>query len=234
MIFGLVLTVVFVVVNGFFVAGEFALVKLRATQIEAFAKKKTSTARAVVAICARLDRYLSATQLGITLASLGLGSVAEPSVAVALAEMGARLHLSHDLLHKIAHALAFSVLTGAHIVLGELLPKLIAISSAERVALAVSRPLQVFYVISTPFLVILNGVSSLLLRALGFPSLQDAEGALSEEEILGVLGQAYARGRLSEQKRMLLERVMAFTDRTARQVMLPRLDAVYFDADLAV
>ncbi len=234
MIFGLLLTAVFVVVNGFFVAGEFALVKLRATQIEAFAKRNTSNTRAVVAICKRLDRYLSATQLGITLASLGLGSVAEPSVAIALADMGARLHLSHDTLHRIAHALSFSVLTGAHIVLGELLPKLIAISSAERVALAVSRPLQVFYVISTPALLVLNGLSSLLLKALGFPSLQDAEGALSEEEILGVLGQAYARGRLSEQKRMLLERVMAFTDRTARQVMLPRLDVVYFDVDLAV
>jgi CBS domain containing-hemolysin-like protein len=88
--------------------------------------------------------------------------------------------------------------------------------------------------VSKPALVILNGVSSLLLRLLGFPSLHDAEGALSEEEILGVLGQAYARGRLSEQKRLLLERVMRFTDRTARQVMLPRLDIVWFDTSVTV
>lgn len=234
MILGLLLTAVFVLLNGFFVAGEFALVKLRATQIEAFARQNDPTSRAVVDVCKRLDRYLSATQLGITLASLGLGSVAEPSVAVALTTFAERTHLSPDIIHRVSHALAFSVLTGAHIVAGELLPKLIAISSAERVARAVARPLQIFYIIAKPALVILNGVSSVLLRALGFPSMHDAEGALSEEEILGVLGQAYARGRLSEQKRLLLERVMRFSDRTARQVMLPRLDVVSFDANISV
>jgi CBS domain containing-hemolysin-like protein len=233
-VIGLLLTAVFVLLNGFFVAGEFALVKLRATQIQQFARRNDAISRAVVDVCKRLDRYLSATQLGITLASLGLGSVAEPSVAGALAEYAAKIHLSQDLMHRIAHALAFSVLTGAHIVAGELLPKLIAISSAERVARTVARPLQIFYLVSKPALLILNGVSSLLLRLLGFPNLHDAEGALSEEEILGVLGQAYARGRLSEQKRMLLERVMRFSDRTARQVMLPRLDVVWFDANLSV
>ncbi len=234
MILGLVLTAVFVFLNGFFVAGEFALVKLRATQIERLAKIDSNRARATVEVCKRLDRYLSATQLGITLASLGLGSVAEPAVAHALEGAFLRAGLAPALWGRVAHALAFTVLTAAHILFGELLPKLIAIASAERVAMSVSRPLRVFYWISLPGLVVLNGASSVLLKLLGFPSLHDAEGALSEEEILGMLAQAYARGALSNEKKRLLERVMRFSEATARQVMVPRLDVVFLDADMAV
>lgn len=234
MILGLLLTALFVGLNGFFVTAEFALVKLRATQIENIAKRREASAHATVEICRRLDRYLSATQLGITLASLGLGSVAEPSVASALQQYAARVGLHGAALHQAAHALSFIVLTGAHILFGELLPKLIAIASAERTALFVARPLRWFYVIALPGLVVLNGLSSLLLKVLGFPSLHDAEGALSEEEILGVLAQAYAHGRLSDAKRHLLERVMRFSDLTARQVMVPRLDVIHLDADMSV
>jgi CBS domain containing-hemolysin-like protein len=233
-ILGLLLTAVFVFLNGFFVAGEFALVKLRATQIDRLAKQDSNVARATVEVCRRLDRYLSATQLGITLASLGLGSVAEPAVAHALEGAFTRLGLAPAIWGRVAHALAFTVLTAAHILFGELLPKLIAISSAERVAMAVSRPLRIFYWMALPGLVILNSASSVLLKVLGFPSLHDAEGALSEEEILGMLAQAYAKGPLSDEKKKLLERVMRFSDATARQVMVPRLDVVFLDADMSV
>lgn len=234
MIVGLLLTVLFVFLNGFFVAGEFALVKLRATQIERLAKQDSSAARATVEVCRRLDRYLSATQLGITLASLGLGSVAEPAVAHAMEGVFARVGLPVAIWGRVAHALAFTALTAAHILFGELLPKLIAISSAEKVALGVARPLRVFYWLSLPGLVVLNGASSLLLKLLGFPPLHDAEGALSEEEILGMFAQAYVRGALSDEKKKLLERVMRFSDATARQVMVPRLDVVYVDADSTI
>jgi CBS domain containing-hemolysin-like protein len=230
-ILGLFLTALFVFLNGFFVTAEFALVKLRATQIERIARRSGADARATVEVCRRLDQYLSATQLGITLASLGLGSVAEPSVARALEGFGGHVGLEGAALHQVAHAVSFTVLTAAHILFGELMPKLIAIAAAERVALSVSRPLRAFYWLSLPALVVLNGLSKVLLKAMGFPSLHDAEGALSEEEILGVLGQAYARGRLSDAKRMLLERVMRFSDRTARQVMVPRLDVTWLDVD---
>jgi CBS domain containing-hemolysin-like protein len=231
---GLILTALFVFLNGFFVAGEFALVKLRATQIERLSKLDSSAARATVEVCKRLDRYLSATQLGITLASLGLGSVAEPAVAHALEGAFVRLGLAPALWGRVAHALAFSVLTAMHILFGELLPKLIAISSAERVAVSVSRPLRLFYWLSFPGLLILNGASTVLLKLLGFPSLHDAEGALSEEEILGMLAQAYARGALSDDKKKMLERVMRFSDATARQVMVPRLDVVFLDLDMSI
>ncbi len=234
MIVGLLLTFVFVFLNGFFVAGEFALVKLRATQIERLAKLESSAAKAAVDVCRRLDRYLSATQLGITLASLGLGSVAEPQVAAALEAVFGRLPLSAVAMSRLAHALAFTVLTAAHILFGELLPKLIAISSAERVALGVARPLRAFYWIALPGLLVLNGASTVLLKVMGFPSLHDAEGSLSEDEILGVLAQAYAKGAMSDQKKRLLERVMRFTDTTARQVMVPRVDVISVDLEVPV
>ncbi len=227
------LVAVFVFLNGFFVAAEFALVKLRATQLEQIGRRSDAAARITVAISQRLDRYLSATQLGITLASLGLGSVGEPAIThgleAALAPLG---FAPPPALHSIALVIGFSALTSAHIIFGELVPKLIAIRSAERVALTVARPLRVFYWMVFPGLIVLNGASSLLLRALGFPSLHDAEGALSEEEILGMLTQAYAKGRLSQAKRQLLERVVRFTERTARQVMVPRVDVTWLDADM--
>lgn len=234
MLVGILLTALFVALNGFFVAAEFALVKLRATQIERLAKQKTARARAAVEVCSRLDRYLSATQLGITLASLGLGSVAEPRVAAALDAFAHRAGLAHLGLDRVAHPLAFAGLTAAHILLGELLPKLISIRAAEPVALNVARPLKFFYLLAFPALGLLNASSNLLLRAMGLPSLHDAEGALSEEEILGILSQAYAHGEGAAGKKLLLERVVAFSSRSARQVMVPRVDVVSLDADLAV
>jgi CBS domain containing-hemolysin-like protein len=231
------LTAVFVFLNGFFVAAEFALVKLRATQLEQLARRSDSAAQGAVAISQQLDRYLSATQLGITLASLGLGSVGEPAITHGLENAMAALGLSvlsPRAVHSVALVIGFSVLTASHIIFGELVPKLIAIGSAQRVALAVARPLRVFYWLVYPGLIILNGASSVLLRALGYPSIHDAEGALSEEEILGVLSQAYAKGRLSQPKRQLLERVMRFTERTARQAMVPRVDVTWLDAEMPI
>ncbi len=233
--FALFVTALFVVFNGLFVAAEFSLVKLRATQLEQLGKRSDRRSRAVVAICQRLDRYLSATQLGITLASLGLGWVGEPAIASLFVRAGLAVGIppSHAL-HSIAFAIGFAGLTSVHIIFGELVPKLVAISSAEGTALRVARPLQTFYIAALPALAVLNGASSLLLRALGRPALTNAEGALSEEEILGMLTQAYAHGRLSQAKRQLLERVMRFNERTVRQVMVPRLDVTSLDVDLSI
>ncbi len=229
------LVALFVFLNGFFVAAEFALVKLRATQIERLAKRTDAAARGAVDVAQRLDRYLSATQLGITLASLGLGSVGEPAITHKLQSLLMPLGIASErTIHSVSIVLGFSVLTASHIIFGELVPKLVAIRSAEGVALAVARPLRVFYWMVFPGLIVLNGASSVLLRALGYPALHDAEGALSEEEILGMLTQAYAKGRLAQSKRQLLERVARFTERTVRQVMVPRVDVFSLDANLTL
>lgn len=229
------LTALFVLLNGFFVAAEFSLVKLRATQLDRMAKRSDRASQTVVAIFQSLDKYLSATQLGITLASLGLGWVGEPAIAHVLEALAVRVGVPVvPALHSVSFVLGFAGLTVAHIVFGELVPKLMAISSAEKMALMVSRPLRLVYIVMYPGLIVLNSIASLVLRSLGYPSIQHAEGVLSEEEILGVLAQAYAKGRMSQPTRQMLERVMRFNERTVRQVMVPRLDVSSLDADMTL
>lgn len=233
--FALAITLVFVALNGFFVAAEFALVKLRATQIERLAKRTDGASREVVAITQQLNRYLSATQMGITLASLGLGWVGEPAIAHGLVAVATRLGVTvNATVHSVAFVLGFSALTALHIIFGELVPKLLAIGAAEKVALVVARPLRVFYWAAWPGLMAINAGASLVMRLLGFGSLQHAEGAMSEEEILGLLAQSYAKGKLSQPKRQLLERVIRFTERSVKAAMVPRVDITVLDADASL
>jgi CBS domain containing-hemolysin-like protein len=228
----LFITAVFVFLNGFFVAAEFALVKLRATQLERISKRTDPSARALVDIFHNLESYLSATQLGITLASLGLGWVGEPAIAHVLEYIALQVgvHPGHAM-HSIAFVLGFTALTFAHIILGEQAPKLVAISQAEKLSLLVARPLRWFYWGTYPALMAINLGARVLLRLTGHGGLKDTEGSLSEEEVLGMMTQAYAKGRLSQQKRQLLERMVRFTEGTARSVMVPRLDVTWIDAD---
>ena len=231
----LLVTAIFILLNGFFVAAEFSLVKLRATQLERIAHRDDPAARTLVDICQHLDRFLSATQLGITLASLGLGWIGEPAIAAVFEGAAARLGFrASPALHSVAFVVGFSLLTASHIIFGELAPKLLAISHAERFSLAVARPLRWFYWATWPALMAINGGASLLLRAVGHAGMRDAEGALSEEEILGLMTQAYAKGRLSQQKRQLLERMARFVEGTARGIMVPRLDVTWLDVDMPV
>ncbi len=231
----LFVTAVFVLINGFFVAAEFALVKLRATQLERISKRTDPSARALVDIFSKLESYLSATQLGITLASLGLGWVGEPAIAHLLEALAhaVRIHPGRAL-HSVAFVLGFSALTAAHIIFGEQAPKLVAIAQAEKLSLLVARPLRWFYIATYPALRAIDVGSSVLLRLAGFGRLHESEGSLSEEEVLGMMTQAYAKGRLSQQKRQLLERMVRFTEGTARSVMVPRLDVTWIDADMDV
>ncbi len=231
----LLLTAAFVLLNGFFVAAEFALVKLRATQLERLALRPDDAARSVVRIGNQLEKYLSATQMGITLASLGLGWIGEKALTHTLETFAHRLGFPVTAaVHSVAFVLGFSLLTAAHIIFGELVPKLLAIGAAEKVALSVARPLQVFYWITWPGLMVINAGASLMIRLLGMPDLKHAEGALSETEILGLLTQSYAKGRLSQPKRQLLERVIRFTERSVKTAMVPRVDVTFLEADVSL
>jgi CBS domain containing-hemolysin-like protein len=161
--------------------------------------------------------------------------VGEPAIAHILEyfalQVGAR---PGPAMHSIAFVLGFTALTFAHIILGEQAPKLVAISQAERLSLLVARPLRWFYWGTYPALMAINIGARLLLQLTGHGGLKDTEGSLSEEEVLGMMTQAYAKGRLSQQKRQLLERMVRFTEGTARSVMVPRLDVTWIDADAPV
>jgi len=219
-----------VLANGFFVAVEFGLVKVRLSQLVARARRGDPRADMAVEMVKQLDSYLSAAQLGITLASLALGWVGEPVVA-RLFEMGLiRLGLAgattatdlplaqHPILHGIAFTSAFLVITTIHIVVGEQAPKLLAIRRPEEVALTISRPMRLFFRLTYPFLWVLSTLSEWTLKLMRVPS--EATEAIGADEIRVIV----AGGQFEPTKRELIERVMQGTDKPVRAIMVPRVD----------
>src|SRR5213595_2342578 len=217
-----------VVVNAFFVAAEFAMVRVRATRVEALAAESHWQARLAAALHRRLDVFLSATQLGITLTSLGLGWIGEPAFAHLLAPaFGALGITSARVIENTSIAVAFALITFLHIVLGELVPKSYTIRRTERVALWVALPIRVFQLVFAPALWLLGRTSAATLRLLGVTAETSGDLAHSEEELRMLLAESHRVGVLSGQKRELLENVIDYTERTARHVMIPRADIAY-------
>lgn len=223
-IFGLVAA------NGFFVAAEFAIVKVRSTQIETSRHRGRKRAALAKHIVAHLDAYLSATQLGITLASLGLGWAGEPFLADMLAPLLSGLGLGTPVVvHSLAFAIAFALLTFLHITLGELAPKSLAIQHPEPTALFVSIPLQLFYRIFQPAIWVLNGFSNFMLRMVGIHPPSEAERVHSPEELRLLLSEGTKSGVIDQMERELIDRIFEFTDTRAKEVMVPRTDVVAID-----
>jgi CBS domain containing-hemolysin-like protein len=227
-VIGLLAAALFIVLNGFFVAAEFALVKVRATTLHSRARRGDKKAIAAASIVGRLDRYLSVTQLGVTLASLGLGWVGEPALAgvvdrAALAVVGGPLP---PVGHYVVDTVAFTVLTFTHVLIGELVPKLIAIQQSERTALVAAIPIRVIYVVFRPLLFCLEKASGIILRSMGMSPNAATEGKIPEEEIIAILAANAVSGEQGKAKSELVERVMRFSARAARQSMVPRVDVV--------
>lgn len=209
--------------NAFFVAAEFALAKVRPTALEALARRGDAAARRAHAITQRLDAYLSATQLGITLASLALGWLGEPAMEELLAPAIEWLGVGHEAADAVALGVGFAVLSALHIVIGELVPKSFAILRPELVSMRSATVLRAFFVVTYPALWVLNGTSNLVLRALGLPTAQHAEGKLSLDELRLVIAASVDQGNV-EKKREIIESVLRAADRPVRAVMVPRVD----------
>jgi len=224
------LAVLFLVLNGFFVAAEFALVKIRSTRLEVLVKKGNPLALLAQKMVDRLDPYLSACQLGITLASLGLGWIGEPAFSVVIEKAFQTFHLSlhPDTLHSLAFTLAFVAISALHIVIGELVPKSIAIQTAEKVVLVVALPLQAFYKISFPFLWILNLLSNAVLRILRFQTVSESTEAPSEEEIKLIVEDSFEEGNLAPRKHILLDKALDFSHKKVSSIMIPKNQMVCF------
>jgi putative hemolysin len=225
-----------VLANGFFVAAEFALVTVRKTRVDQLIAEGNRVARAVRAAISRPERYIAATQLGITMASLGLGWVGEPAVADTLQPAFARLPAPLGALsaHSISVAIAFALITALHIVLGELAPKTIALQQTEKTALLVVRPTQWFMWTLWPFIAFLNFMGRAAVRTLGLKPPSGHSMVHSEEELKMLVTASQEAGVIEEDEEQMLHRVFGFGDLTAGQVMLPRTEMATVRADVSL
>ena len=219
----LLIVFLLVLLNGFFVAAEFAIVKVRSTQIETLVKKHDRRARVADNVIQHLDAYLSATQLGITLASLGLGWLGEPFVAELLFSVLSRFGIQNPtLIHSFSLGLAFSFITFLHIIVGELAPKSIAIQRSQSTALWIAVPLTLFYKVFYPVIWLLNGLANLLLRSVGIEPASETELGHSEEELRLLLAERSESTPIGSLSRDIMLSGLSLKNLKARNIMLPR------------
>jgi CBS domain containing-hemolysin-like protein len=222
----LLVAIVLVLANGFFVAAEFAVARLRPTQIAEYARERRPGAKSALHAVQHIDSYLAACQLGITLSSLGLGAVGEPAFHHALEPLFGDATRVVGI--GVGSAVAFSIITVLHVVLGELAPKSLAISRTAPVALALAPVLRGFYLVTRPLVDVFNGMGNLLLRPFGIPPASEAGHAPhSEDELRTLLRESRAGGLIERQEAELSERALVFGDRRVREVMRPRPEIVF-------
>ncbi|MEP5610758.1 MAG: hemolysin family protein [Cyclobacteriaceae bacterium] len=225
------LTVIFIILNGFFVAAEFALVKLSKSKLKIMIREKQPFASTAMWLFKRQNLALSACQLGITMASLALGWIGEPAIAHLITPTIQDFGIaSEKVIHGIAFAIAFTTITAFHIVIGEQVPKIYAIRKPGPVFLGSALLLKGFYMILFPFMYVLNGITNVFLKWLGITDADEHDTPLSEEEIQASLGIAYAKGELSRNEHKLLKAVFRFDDEVAGQIMKPRIEVEFLDA----
>ena len=228
---GSFITLLLVLANAFFVAAEFAIVKVRSSQIELRAQAGDRTAKMAQHLLSHLDAYLSATQLGITLASLGLGWIGGPIVAQFVLNLMAMLGFTPDpqIAHRIALPVAFVLITFLHLVFGELAPKSLAAQYPESTALTVAFPLRLFYLSLRPAIAGLNWVANQVLRALGITPISESAHYHSGEELRLLLEQGREGGAIEQTEHELLENVFDFRETTVKEVMVPRMNIAALD-----
>jgi CBS domain containing-hemolysin-like protein len=229
---GVILALLAIALNAFFVATEFAIVKARITRIDELARAGGLRARIAQRIVREVDEYISATQLGITGASLALGWVGEPAFAALLQPVFDLFGTGDSkVVPALSFAVAFACITALHIVVGELAPKTLSIRHAETIALNVAVPLRIFYLVFYPVLRAFRVSADAFLRIFGVRTEGSQESAHSEAELRLLLAESHRSGSLSGTTRRLLENVFSYRHRVARDVMVPRGDIVYLSVD---
>ena len=226
--------ILLVLANGFFVASEFALVAVRKSRIEALAADGDKAAVRLLGMLNNLNAYISATQLGITLSSLGLGWVGEPAVASLLEPLlmeiaaltGAAFLASGAVLHTISFAIAFSLITFLHIVFGELAPKTAALELSERVSYFIAVPLMVFYRVGYPFIRVLDWAGNRTVRLFGLHPSGEHGSSYTEDEIRQLIRVSQASGHLNEEEQRLIDQVFEFSETTVKEAMIPRTEII--------
>ncbi|MSN95913.1 HlyC/CorC family transporter [Campylobacter sp. FMV-PI01] len=218
---------VFILLNAFFVLSEFAIVKVRKSKLEELVQEDVPNAKMAYNITNSLDTYLSATQLGITLSSLALGWIGEPAVARLIeSPIKKYFEVSDVFLHSIAFIFAFTLITLLHVVLGELVPKSVAIAKPEKMALFVAKPLHAFWVVFSPFIKVFDCLAQGFLRLINVKPASENEIAHSEEEIKIIAGQSLKGGVLDILETEIIKNAVDFGDTVAKEIMTPRKEMI--------
>lgn len=230
MVLDIFITFLLVFFNGFFVAAEFAIVKVRASQLEIRVKEGNRIAILSKHIVSHLDGYLAATQLGITLASLGLGWIGEPVVSKIIINtmdlMG--LAINPELAHTIALPVAFGIITILHIIFGELAPKSLAIQRSERTTMIIAYPLQFFFILFKPVIWMLNTLANFILKMIGISAVRGAD-VHSSEELKYLVQQGQESGEIDPAEYKIIKNAFDFSEQTTKQIMVPRTQVFALD-----
>jgi CBS domain containing-hemolysin-like protein len=219
------------VLNGLFVAAEFAFVKIRATQVDRLEREGKATAGMVRTATGKLDAYLAVCRLGIAISALGLGWLGEPVVATAIEPLFGLLGIPEGLLHPVALAIAFGIITFLYVVFGEL-AKTIAIQSVERTSLFVAPFMRFFYYLLLPGTVLFNGIANAFTRLLGYPPASEGDDTPSEDEIRTLVRQSARQGMVEQDEEEMVGAVFELNDKVAREIMVPRPDVVSLPAEM--
>ncbi|KAA0761007.1 hemolysin family protein [Bacillus sp. SH5-2] len=222
----LLMVVILIALTAFFVAVEFAIIKVRSSRIDQLVSEKKRGALAAKKVTSNLDEYLSACQLGITITALGLGWLGEPTIKHLLEPLFLKLHLSPTVSSTVSFIIAFAVITFLHVVIGELAPKTFAIQKAEQVSLLLSKPLIYFYRVMYPFIWALNGSARLVTGLFGLHPASEHEVAHSEEELRLILSESYESGEINQREFKYVNNIFEFDNRVAKEIMVPRTEVV--------
>lgn len=225
-IFNLVMIAILIALTGFFVAAEFAIVRIRSSRIDQLVLEGKRGALSGKHVVTHLDEYLSACQLGITVTALALGWLGEPTVHHMLEPVFENLNFSDSVAGTIAFIAAFSIVTFLHVVIGELAPKTIAIQKAERITLLFSRPLILFYKVAYPFIWTLNNSARVITGMFGLKPASEHEAAHSEEELRLILSESYESGEINQAEYKYVNNIFDFDNRIAKEIMVPRTEIV--------
>ncbi|MED4130577.1 hemolysin family protein [Shouchella miscanthi] len=220
-----------IILTAFFVASEFAIVKVRSTQLEPHIEGGSKRALAAKKVTSNLDEYLSACQLGITITALGIGRLAEPTFERMLHPIIGELSTNEAFVTTLSIFISFAFATFLHVVIGELAPKTIAIQKAEQVTLFIGQPLVWFYRLLYPFIWVLNGSARLLIKLLGFKPMSEHEVHHSEEELRLILSDSLKSGEINQSEFNYVSKVFEFDERIAKEIMVPRTEMVTISLD---
>lgn len=233
-IVNLIMVAVLIALTAFFVASEFAIVKIRSSRLDQLIAEGNTKAIAAKKVTTNLDEYLSACQLGITVTALGLGWLGEPTIADLLAPVLADWGISSSITHLISFAVAFSIITFLHVVIGELAPKILAIQKAEAVSLLLAKPLILFYRIMFPFIWFLNGSARLFTGFFGLKPASEHELAHSEEELRIILSESLKSGEINQSEYSYVNKIFEFDERVAKEIMVPRTEIISVNSGLTL